>query len=304
MNTMHSRLALCSALLLAAACSAPHTERRDVLGDAELPGMAHAGTATPSVSTAAARSQAKEGDAQELAKKLSNPVASLISLPLQHNYDKNIGPFNGERWQLNFQPVVPFTLNEDWNLISRTIVPIIDMNEVRSASSDDSGLGDTTQSFFFSPKAPTADGIIWGAGPVFLLPTATDDNLGTEKLSVGPTALALKQADGWTRGVLANQLWSVAGEGSRPDVNSLYVQPFLAYTTHTATTYSLNAEASYDWAADDAAIPLNAMFTQLVRIGEVPVSIGFGLRYWAESQDNGPTGMGFRFIFTPLFPKK
>jgi hypothetical protein len=134
-----------------------------------------------------------QDSAADLAKKLSNPVAALISVPLQLNYDQNIGATeSGHRWLLNVQPVVPITLNEEWNVISRTIVPIVSQQDVFPGAGSQFGLGDIVQSAFFGPKAPTADGWIWGAGPVLLLPTGTVDLLSAKKWGLGPTAVLLK----------------------------------------------------------------------------------------------------------------
>lgn len=246
-------------------------------------------------------------DAEALAKKLSNPVAALISVPFQFNRDEDIGPLQeGERTFLNFQPVVPITLNEDWNVISRTIVPVIfEQDEIFPGAGDQSGLGDIVQSVFFSPKEPTAAGLIWGVGPVVLLPTASDPLLGVDQWAVGPTAVGLKQAGPWTYGALANHLWGVRekGQDDRSELNATFVQPFVSYTTPTAWTYSLNSEATYDWHGADWAVPLNAVVTRLTRVGQLPVSVGFGLRYWVEHAENGPEGLGLRFVLTPLFPR-
>jgi len=243
-----------------------------------------------------------EDEKVALAKKLSNPVASLVSVPFQLNFDQDLGPDeSGERWLLNVQPVIPFELNDEWNLISRTIVPIIRLDDVAGDST--TGMGDITQSLFFSPKAPTADGWIWGVGPAFLIPTGNPEQLTADKWGAGPTAVVLKQEGHWTYGALANHIWSFAGNHDRADVNSTYLQPFLAYTTPEAITYSLNSESTYDWEDDEWSAPINLFATKVTKIGDQLVSYGGGLRYWVESPDGGPEGLGVRFIFTLLFPK-
>ncbi len=242
--------------------------------------------------------------ATELAKKLANPIANLISVPIQANYDEGIGPDgDGSQWRINVQPVIPFSLNEEWNLITRTIVPLIDQQDVPIDGMGESGLGDITASQFFSPKEPTAGGWIWGAGPVWLLPTASDDALGGEKFGIGPTLVALKQVGPWTYGALANHIWSVAGDDDRDDVSATLLQPFLSYITKTKTTLSLNTEATYDWEAEEWSVPINFGVYQLLKMGKLPVQLGGGVRYWADSPDYGPEGWGARLQLTFLFPK-
>jgi hypothetical protein len=240
---------------------------------------------------------------EELAKKLSNPIATLISVPFQANYDENIGPArDGHRFTLNIQPVIPIELNRDWNVISRTIVPITSQRNIFPGAGHQFGMGDVAQSLFFSPKAATADGWIWGAGPVFLLPTGSEDLLSARKWGAGPTGVALKQQSGWTYGLLFNHVWSFAGHSDRSPVSNTFLQPFLAYTTKDAWTFNVNTESTYDWNAARWSIPINASVAKLMRFGKQPVSIGLNARHWVESSDSAPHGWGVRFIVTLLFP--
>lgn len=245
-----------------------------------------------------------ESSAEDLAKTLANPVAAMISLPLQLNWDGDIGPDDaGDRLALNVQPVVPFSLNDDWNVISRTILPILHQSDVFPGSGSQTGLGDTVQSFFFSPKAPTAGGWIWGAGPVLLLPTGTDDLLSARKWAAGPTGVVLKQRGPWTYGALANHLWSFAGDGDRSDVDATFVQPFVTYTTPTAWSFSATIESTYDWEHDQLSLPVNLVASKVTKIGRQLVSFGGGVRYWVDSPDSGSEGVGLRLSMTLLFPR-
>jgi hypothetical protein len=244
-------------------------------------------------------------EAAELAKKLANPIASLMSVPLQYNYDEYGGTNDGGSVsRLFIQPVIPFSLTDKWNVIIRAIVPLADQQDFPLAAMNGSGLGDIVTSQFFSPKAPTTGGWIWGAGPVELLPSATDDVLGGEKWGLGPTAVALKQQGAWTIGMLANHIWSVAGDDERADINATFLQPFVSYIiTKTKTTLSLQTESTYDWENEAWSVPVVAMVSQLFKIGPQILQFGAGVKYWAESPDNGPDGWGFRAQLTFLFPK-
>lgn len=242
--------------------------------------------------------------AAEVAQKLANPLAAMISVPMQLNYDQDFAADDaGDRYLLNIQPVVPISLSDDWNLISRTILPVISQDEVVTGTGRQSGLGDTSQSLWFSPVKPTDKGLIWGVGPVILFPTATDDLLGGGKWGLGPTVVGLKQIGHWTVGGLANHIWSVAGSDKRNDINNTFIQPFLSYNTLTAWTYSLNLESSYDWESEQWSIPANFMVSKLKRFGKQMISFQGGVRYWVKSTDNGPEGVGLRFAVTLLFPK-
>jgi len=288
--------------------------------------------------------RAQETDqAAELAKQLSNPVASLISVPFQANYDTGAGPTNdGWKFTLNIQPVVPISISKDWNVIIRTILPIIAQKDLfyrevpdfpglprdvrnqippglRDAAEEaaedlyndavkknpqnryQSGLGDTLMSYFLSPKEPTAGGLIWGAGPVFLFPTASHPFLGGGKWGAGPTIVALKQTHGWTYGVLANHVWSFAGDSDRNDISSTFVQPFISYTTKTHTTFTLNTESTYDWNESQWTVPINLVAAQLFKVGKLPVQFAIGGRYYAEGPSGAPE-WGLRAVFTLLYP--
>jgi hypothetical protein len=242
-------------------------------------------------------------NADELAKQLSNPVAALISVPLQLNYDDGYGVGgDGERFTLNIQPVVPISLNDDWNVISRTILPLIAQDDVIEGESE-SGTGDTLQSLFFSPKAPTANGWIVGAGPAFLLPTASDEVLGSEQWAIGPTIVALKQTDdGLTYGALWNYLISVAGDDDRADVNSTFIQPFLAKAFPGGRTATINLESTYEFEGKHWTVPVNLVYSKVTKIGNQMVSFAGGARYYLESTPGGPD-WGLRFVVTLLYPK-
>ncbi|NUT76964.1 transporter [Pseudomonas sp. C1C7] len=246
-------------------------------------------------------------DSAELARKALNPVAAMYSLPVQYNWDQKMGPSGeGMHSVTNIQPVLPFTLNNDWNLISRTILPVIDQHGLApDGVADKSGVGDVTQSFFFSPKKPTEDGWILGAGPAMLIPTGSDKLLSSEQWALGPTVVALKQSNGWTRGILANHLWGL--EGSPPNdkekVNQTFLQPFLSYTNSQFTTFGINTESTYDWQSKEWSIPINLTVTQLLKIDGHPLTVQAGPRYWAESTEDGPEGWGLRVALTLLFPR-
>ena len=246
---------------------------------------------------------AEESDA-DLAQELTNPVADLVTVPIQMNLDRGIGPADdGTKLMTNVQPVIPFDISENWNLITRTIVPVIHQDDIFPGAGSQFGLGDINLSLFLSPKKPTDGGLLWGAGPVILLPTATDSLLGAEKWGAGPAAVGLVLKGPWTAGMLANHIWSFAGDDDRPDISNTFIQPFVAYTWPSAWTVSVQSESSYNWKTDQWSIPVNLGVSKLVRFGKLPVSLQAGVGYWAESPDNGPEGFRFRLQANIVLPK-
>lgn len=252
-----------------------------------------------------------ERSSAELAKDLQNPVANVISVPMENRVD--VGPGSTWRYTLNLQPVVPFKLSEEWSVVSRTIVPLSYQQAPTGEPNLDNpyespvgqgpklfGLGDITQSFFFVPK-DSASGWIWGAGPVLRLPTASRSVFGDGMWGAGPTGVALRQDGPWTYGMLANHIWSFAGWGPE-SVSTTFLQPFLAYTTASETTFGLGSESGYAWTARQWTVPVDLSVSQLVQIGGLPVSIGVGGRLYAERPDGGPN-WGLSLTFTCVFPK-
>lgn len=239
----------------------------------------------------------------KIAHELANPVADLMSFPFQLNYESGIGPNDGSRTTLNIQPIIPMELGPNWNLISRTIVPLIHQENVFGASGSQSGLGDVLQSFFFSPVQPSDSGWVWGAGPAILMPTATDDLLGADQWAAGPTFAAIKQTGQWTFGGLLNHLWSFAGDHNKPDINQTFFQPYFAYTTGDAWQFIGQIEATYNWDTEEWGVPIAAQVGRTVTVAGRPVSFNAGVRYWVESPQNGPDGFSFRFVTTLVFPK-
>lgn len=239
-------------------------------------------------------------DADELSKKLANPVASMISVPLQGNFEFGGGSHrNGFAATTNIQPVIPLPLNQDWNLIIRTVLPVIHRD--RYGSADGTGLGDVTQSFFFTPRG--SGHLTWGIGPVFLWPTATDDRFGSGKWGAGPTALVLTQQGAWTIGGMANHIWSYAGPDGRRDVSATFLQPFVSYQFGHGLSASANVEATYDWIARKWTVPINISAAQVFKLGQQVMSAGIGFKYYAVRPSEAPR-WGVRATLTFLFPEK
>lgn len=244
-----------------------------------------------------------ESEQEKLAKATQNPVAALISLPMKLDWDTGLGSTHADRSLWVVQPVIPISISDKWNMISRTVIPAwIDVSPTTHGSKSTSGMGDVLQSFFFSPKAPTKGGWIWGAGPAINLPTSSEPGLGTDTWNIGPTAVVLKQTAGFTYGALANQLWSLNKNNMGQSSSSMFLQPFLTWTNKKYMTFGINSESTYDWKSRQWTVPVNLFVQQMLKLGKQPLTLQLGYRNYLEAPAGGPN-WGIRFQVTLLFPK-
>jgi hypothetical protein len=241
----------------------------------------------------------EEQDKTELAKKLQNPVADLISVPFQNNFNFGVGPEDKMQYVLNIQPVIPQHVTEQWNWIHRSIVPLIN----QPAPVNEFGLGDIQYQGFLSPAKP--DKLIWGVGPVFQFPSATDSQLGTEKWSAGAGVVGLRMDGPWVYGALVNNIWSFAGDDDRANVNQMLIQPFINYNFGRGLAVGTSPIITANWEASSGqkwTVPLGAQVSQIIPIAKVPVNFLLGAYYNIEKPDNGPD-WSIRFQIVLLFPK-
>ena len=238
--------------------------------------------------------------AEELAKKLSNPIASLISVPFQNNTDIGIGANNGARNTLNIQPVLPFRISENLNLITRIVMPVISQYNVTGVGTSEFGLGNTVLSAFFSPSN-SKGGLTWGAGPSFILPGSTD--LSLKKLGIGPTAVALYQSKGYTVGALVNQIWGVAGKDSLDDLSMSFFQPFFSYNWKSGAGVGANFEISQNWVANTTSAWFNPTLTAVTSFGKQKTQFVIGPRFNLAAPDGSKADIGVRAVVVFLFPK-
>jgi len=237
-------------------------------------------------------------DAADLAQELANPLAAIISVPFQLNYDDNLGLTDeGSRTTLNLQPVIPFALDNGANIITRTIIPYIWQEDVIPGTSQ-SGFGDTLASAWYSRT--TEGNLTWGVGPVLRFPSYSE--VSSKTWAAGMTGIVLQQTGPWTFGALANHLWDLEDDPKTP-TNTTFVQPFVAYSTESAWTYSLQSETTYDWETESWAVPVNASVSKLAVIGGRPVNFQGGVGYWLESPDGGPEDWRFRLQVQFVFSK-
>ena len=241
--------------------------------------------------------------AAALAKKLANPVASLISLPFQNNTDIGIGQYNGSRNTLNIQPVIPLTLSPKLNLITRIVMPIVTQYNVTGPNTQQSGLSNFVASAFFSPS-DSKNGITWGIGPAFLLPTTTNDLLGTNRTAIGPTAVLLKQTNGWTIGALINQLWSGSGTVPAYEVNQMFLQPFLTYNWKSGAGLGGTFEWTQAWITNTTSIYFMPNISGVTRLGNQIVSLSVAPRIPIAVPSASRPNFGVRAALVLVFPKK
>ena len=250
----------------------------------------------------------EKGGGGDLRAAVQNPISSLVSLPFKFNFD--YGAQNGDGTILNIQPVYPVTKG-DWNYVNRVILPMGSVdgaistpeNPNPSGLGSASGLGDTNYSLFMSPVKYGK--VIWGAGPSLMMPTASDDQLGSGKWSLGVTAVALTQVKWGSMGILGRQIWSVAGDSDRADVSQLLVEPFVNYNldkgwfliTDIIVTANWEAPSSQTW-----TVPLGGGFGRVYKIGKQAVNNRFEAYYNIEKPDSAPD-WSWSFTFQFLFPK-
>ncbi|RZK68229.1 MAG: hypothetical protein EOO95_00350 [Pedobacter sp.] len=237
--------------------------------------------------------------AQELADKLANPVSSLISVPLQNNINYGIGSYNGVKYTLNIQPVIPFKINDNLNLITRSILPVVDQRNITGLNAHEFGLSDATVTAFFAPKSK---GIIYGIGPAFLVPTATDNFLGTEKFGIGPSLLVMHQGKGLSVGFIANQIWSVAGNENRADFNSFYTQVFLSHSYKSGASWGINAEITQNWEDNTTLISLNPSLGGITKFGSQVVQFSVQPLIPILGHQNVRPDWGLRAVIAFVFP--
>jgi hypothetical protein len=262
---------------------------------------------TPQQQKQEAQKPDARASAGDLAKATQNPVASLISVPLQNVTDFNIGPFDRDRnIIIQVQPVIPLPLGQNWNLITRTIGSLVFQPNIAQSNQGTFGLNDINPSFFLSPANPGK--LIWGAGPTFLIPTATDNVLGTGKFSIGPSAVALVQPGKWTLGALVSNLFSVAGPSNRANVNIFTLQYFINYnlkkgyylTSAPINTANWNAPSGNVW-----LVPVGGGIGRIMRLGFQPVNVSVQAYGNAKRPDNLPSPTWqLKFQIAFLYPKR
>ena len=237
----------------------------------------------------------------ELSLNLENPLARILVLPTSAEFQKGAGADgSGESFAIRVAPRVPFVLNEDWHLISKTDVAWVWQDDVAGPGQQD-GLSDLVQTFFLSPERSLDWDVHWGIGPSFIIPTATHDSLGTRKFSIGPSLSIFRQRDEWTTSLTLNHSWSVAGSDSAPHVSLTTIRPVLAYIAPSSTTIALGADLSYDWNNEVWRGPVSLRLSQLTILGKRPIQWGIGFEYFPMDDDPNEADWGALFQISVPF---
>jgi len=226
----------------------------------------------------------QEQDAAELAKQAQNPIGNLISLPLQNNTNFDVGPYERTQNVLNIQPVWPFSLGKKWKLITRTILPVI--SQPAPGTDRTNGLGDVNFTGFFSPAAPGK--IMWGAGPIIVFPTATDEVLGSEKWSLGPSVVLVATPGSLLLGALVNNIWSVGGDSDADDVNSMLFQYFINYNYPSGFYWTSAPIITANWEASSGnrwTVPFGGGAGKLFHLGKQPINTSIQAYYNVEKPE-------------------
>ena len=231
-----------------------------------------------------------EMSAEELAKLAQNPVGNLISVPFQNNTNFNVGPLSGTQNVLNIQPVIPISVNSEWNIITRTILPVIWQPALSPTTDSTSGVGDIVLTAFLSPAQPK--GLIWGAGPVLQIPTNSSAELGNKNWGLGPSFVMLELEHGspWVYGVLANNIWSLSSNKQGGSYNNGLIQPFVNYNfaggfylvSGPIVTVNWKAASGQQW-----TVPLGGGIGKIFHLGKLPVNTSLQAYYNVVNPDNG-----------------
>lgn len=247
----------------------------------------------------------KTQESPDIAKTAQNPIAHVISVPFENDFYPQTGPQKENEYVLEIKPVVPIPLSRNWNLITRTIIPVIHTPDLAPGIEGTSGLGDVQESLFFSPTKAGPGGVIWGAGPVILAPTATETFYGTGKTNIGPTVVVLKSQGHWLYGALVQNVWSVAGPKNRPDVNQFLTQPFVNYNFPHKWYLVSSPVVTANWKLDNGRwlVPVGGGVGKIVHFGKVPVNI-YTQFFGNAEHPNGTSKWSARFQMQFLFPKK
>jgi hypothetical protein len=235
---------------------------------------------------------------EDLAQQLSNPLADLVTVPIQSNHDNGLGVNgDGQRTTINLQPVIPFNLDSGATIVTRTIIPLVRQKDVVPGTSQE-GVGDISLSAWYSRS--NESGVTWGIGPTLLIPT--NSAVSGDTWGGGVTAIALKAAGNWTVGGLASQTWSL-GKDPTKKIDRTFLQPFVAYDAGQGWTLSASTEGLYDRVTNDWSVPVTLAVSKLTRVGKLPVSWQLGSGYWATSPQGGPEGWRVRLAATVVLPK-